>query len=494
MPKRSKIETLGLLPRGVKEQILELDLNKNEKERLLEFMVIIVNNYIRKEKHFTEKYAVPMVYIKRVLTNRYTYLFKYLLDSGIITRYGKYHVRKCYKYIIHKDFAFNDLITIEYKRTSKTACKSSDNNINKIESVLCQYAMDMLAKIEIEDGLSIECIVENRRSEIETNVNLNHARKSIKIREGIAKNQIANEKFMFSKIQKGIWRASRNNTNNRLDTNLTNIPSVYIKSLLFDGGRIISLDIKNSQFVILANIILRFVLGIDIEGWVDISIREELESYRDRIMWYHKLNNEQENDISAFTVSAIKGTLYTDFMVCSGISERSVAKKAFFKILFGNEGKFKSRSELRVIFENCYPSVYNSIVSFKENMISNEHLKYNEDTVKYIAENRKGAKKKGYTKVGSSYFVNMLAKMESFIMIDKILPKFKEAGLSVLTKHDSILVPENQAGEASKIFFNELQRYLPFGFTIEQEIYGQEPVLFQYNPLLINEPVLNIAS
>ena len=72
-------------------------------------------------------------------------------------------------------------------------------------------------------------------------------------------NRKTNEiKLIFRKvvfdIENGIYRATRNQTNNRLDYNFTNMKSDIFSFILFDGEELEELDIANSQFSILSHI------------------------------------------------------------------------------------------------------------------------------------------------------------------------------------------------------------------------------------------------
>jgi hypothetical protein len=53
-------------------------------------------------------------------------------------------------------------------------------------------------------------------------------------------------------IENGIFRCSRNETNRRLDYNLTNMKSDLLNFIRIDGERLIELDIANAQFAILS--------------------------------------------------------------------------------------------------------------------------------------------------------------------------------------------------------------------------------------------------
>ena len=62
--------------------------------------------------------------------------------------------------------------------------------------------------------------------------------------------------YLFD-VDNKIWRANRNETNRRLDYNLTNMKGAMIDRLTWKGERLVELDISNCQFAILANIFQR---------------------------------------------------------------------------------------------------------------------------------------------------------------------------------------------------------------------------------------------
>jgi hypothetical protein len=75
-------------------------------------------------------------------------------------------------------------------------------------------------------------------------------------------------------IENGIYRSSRNETNNRLDYNLTNMKSELIEFLRYNGERLTELDISNAQFSILSHI----EKNID-QKFKDLSQSGDLYSY-----------------------------------------------------------------------------------------------------------------------------------------------------------------------------------------------------------------------
>lgn len=59
--------------------------------------------------------------------------------------------------------------------------------------------------------------------------------------------------YLFD-VENKIWRASRNETNNRLDYNLTNMKGSIIDKLLWKNQQLVELDVSNCQFSILSHI------------------------------------------------------------------------------------------------------------------------------------------------------------------------------------------------------------------------------------------------
>lgn len=74
-------------------------------------------------------------------------------------------------------------------------------------------------------------------------------------------------------IDNNIIYANRNETNNRLDTNLTNLKSELWEYLTLDNEKLVEIDIANSQFAILANI-----MKVD-DSFYELAINGKLYDY-----------------------------------------------------------------------------------------------------------------------------------------------------------------------------------------------------------------------
>lgn len=68
---------------------------------------------------------------------------------------------------------------------------------------------------------------------------------------------------------------SRNTTNRRLDTNLTNLPSILLPLLRLDGDHLANIDLKNSQFNLLHTVMLSMCLYIKQLHGKDTNLENE---------------------------------------------------------------------------------------------------------------------------------------------------------------------------------------------------------------------------
>lgn len=124
--------------------------------------------------------------------------------------------------------------------------------------------------------------------------------------------------------------ASRNETNNRLDTNFTNMPSIFVKQIMSDNN-LVQIDLANSQFALLS---------------------------------YHLEKNKllDTEDFKLFKELSYQGKLY-DYIAEKSDILRSVAKKGFFEILFNKAGINSKEKEL---LKSIFPSVVDYIDRFKK--------------------------------------------------------------------------------------------------------------------------------
>ena len=131
-------------------------------------------------------------------------------------------------------------------------------------------------------------------------------------------------------IKNNDLRASRNKKNNRLDTNFTNLLSELVDTVC-ERNNLVQKDLKNSQFVILANY-LKNSKGLDTP------------------------------DFNKFYNLATSGKLYEKIADKTGI-DRKEAKTLMFNILFN---KINAKIEHKELMYNMFPTLMGYIDRFKK--------------------------------------------------------------------------------------------------------------------------------
>lgn len=150
-------------------------------------------------------------------------------------------------------------------------------------------------------------------------------------------------KLIFKKsifdIENRIFRASRNETNNRLDYNLTNMKSDILNYLLYDGEEMVELDISNAQFAILS-----FITNSLDEEFVKLSQNGKL---------YNKISKEDMFRIAFDKVKREQDDIREIFpMTMKFIDEY---KNKFGYKLFSN---LLQKTESMIMIDNLLPYLY----------------------------------------------------------------------------------------------------------------------------------------
>ncbi len=129
-------------------------------------------------------------------------------------------------------------------------------------------------------------------------------------------------------IKSGYLMASRNKTNNRLDTNLTNLPSEYC-DFIMKSNDMIQIDLSNSQFSFLS-------------FW--------LSKYLD------------SDDIKLFQKLSYTGKLYNYIQKEFGLTSREKTKRILFYIFFSSNEINNSKKEL---LRKIFPTVIDWVEDYK---------------------------------------------------------------------------------------------------------------------------------
>lgn len=251
------------------------------------------------------------------------------------------------------------------------------------------------------------------------------------------------EKFIFEKVEprlqanyinsierfknKNLRYFKRNKTNNRLDTNLTNLSS-NLKPFL--SLKFSSLDLINSQPLILGLLLENIIKKLQHTTLCYYFLNSNLtktfgkRAIEQVLLIHQNAKNSKMVDLSEYLNQVKNGTIYDDFSKAYGGLSRKEIKNIMFKVLF-SKNKVYSYGKKRVPFEKekkIFASVYPEVAAMVEALKEKDH------------------------KALPIY----LQKIESFIFIDCIAKELCEKGISPLTIHDSIIIEPKYKETAKK--------------------------------------------
>lgn len=449
MARNKRIKSICMMPIELYNMIIKEFNNPIQLNKVIILLDRIIHTfYLNKRISLDDYIPIPSTYISKVLTKRYVCLWRGLQNIGVIERTGqpsqKLHLT--YRYRICPAYLQKEWQLIEYYRELKS---------NEVMNFKYKYVYRCLNKLSIP--YPIDEMVCGRLINIQDSILKKH--QDEKTIDQMINIQLYREKLELQKIKDKLFRVSRNGTNHRLDTSITNMSGVYIKQMKLDNEPMISFDLQTSQFTILANLLLNYyfddVSYIELCDYVD-SLYTTIPTLYPCKKWYH-------NDISEFCCYAINGELYDSIASLAGMNNRSQGKKACFQLVFGLYGNKKT--QLQNEFHKHFPAVSLILENYKARQVELERQKYHKDSTSY----RKMHKGKTYKQVGSNKLPILLQRLESAIFIDNIYYELAKNNIIALTVHDSIMVSKSSYDRAYDIIVKQLNKWLPFGYSVRIE-------------------------
>lgn len=369
------------LPKSIMEKIDELNLSNTNKSHALKFIQLLIRDSIRTDGTIFSYTSKSKEYLDKTFSTKYYKAWlKDLLDKEIVERTDKYSEGVSYYFrlnpslfdslfespIICVEKIYNTLINKELKDVQKDINKESNqlNNwfIEDIKSLTIDYdglqniSFNTIERLNIND-YQIDDAVPNGVYRYSHNGLLSKnyltlvaikriatsENKSVILRKKICvierpEQFIKNRKVstliyhanLIENLKMGYYRAERNSTNNRLDTNITNMYSPMV-DLICRDNELIQIDITNSQFAFLS-----------------MALREQL-------------NND---DFKAFQRISILGKLYESIEGILSLDSRKISKNTMFEILFSSRNNnTKTKKELK----HHFPNLIKWIDDFKKN-------------------------------------------------------------------------------------------------------------------------------
>jgi len=342
-------------------------------------------------------------FLKSITVNNIFDYIKYLIKGKFIISDNHYIIGKKSKSYIINPIYLKGFEKIEVKEDCKLFKKIIKNqrrkraHYNRFEAFLkCMY--DEFRKVDLDYQKAEEWIL-SQQDEVKQNAYM------------IALCLLKDKRLRYF---------DRNKTNNRLDTNLTNLKKELRKYII---GDYVNIDLKNSQPFFLSMLLKSIIKqGNKQQGPLCCLFHYSIlvKSFGiNSLQAISKIHHFKEKsflvNLRAFNKSVINGTLYNDFIKSypKGISRDDV-KIIMFKVLFSNnEIKDKYKDFIpwekdKEVFASVYPFIYESIKILKSK--------------------------------GHAILPVFLQKVESYIFIDCIAKELVRAGIVPLTVHDSVIV------------------------------------------------------
>tara|TARA_R110000744_G_scaffold114988_1_gene215062 strand:- start:18081 stop:19592 length:1512 start_codon:yes stop_codon:yes gene_type:complete len=302
--------------------------------------------------------------------------------------------------------------------------------------------------------------------------------------------------YSISRIRFNQWYYIRSTNDNRLHSNLTNLPATLRKFLAHNGQRLVSLDIKTSQPYLLAGVFFLLLenktesLEFLKQGLRCKQVRDKFDTVMNSITLSDTVIADFkaykslvcENDIYSYIgsqltpefKSSIKSTNtkggYIDSVYNSSLARK---EKKHFKEL-------RSYCKI-VVLEYMYCSLENHAARLKElrrvypNAVNNfiDDFKYCKELEipKRVGKKRRNKRQKEKIAKSKKLFSKFLQQLEAFLILDVITKELSKINprMFMATIHDSIIVTENYELEIKSYLNDRLYGILGVRAEIKTE-------------------------
>ncbi len=339
-PKTTR-ESYVTLPIKLRDDIKQLPLTKTQISHCYKFVGILYRDSIADHWDATIPTPKPQNYLIKAFDDKYYKWLNVLLDNNIVMRTGTpcQVIHKSYEYVVNPKYVSNlsnlsqslllnlesnpinvlckekywePLCTLTYKDIIKN--ETQDNYTcrkwftDDINTLNIQY--DLLYDIalkRIEELTIDEFIVDNEILPPSIKVRSSNGVELFQNNQKVISSLLAGQclikdnniykvvypsKFIadkkatmkiyyknsIDKLRYNSLDAKRNNTNNRLDTNLTNMASILVDEICLQND-LIQIDLSNSQFVLLTNLVKCHLNTTDYRLFKELSVSGKLYNY-----------------------------------------------------------------------------------------------------------------------------------------------------------------------------------------------------------------------
>ena len=350
------------------------------------------------------------------------------------------------------------------------------------------WAQKRKQEIEAEKGALLKWF--NEKIEIDIKGARAHARKVYQTNVGEG-DKLATEKLIahyncIDRIAAGDYSFRKDTTVGRLHTNFSNMPFWIRNFITYDGGKLVNVDIKNSQPYLATALFNPEFFEIDFEmkrkakkaenlNKVEISIEDIINTKEEEKLSKVSLksviddiilciptlnlreapeNQSAQNELNFFSKLTEKGQLY-DYLK-QEIEKRTgeeFKQKADVKLsvllAFFTSNHFIGQKEAaqKRIFKEIFPTVYKILSAVK---------------------------KKDF-----SFLPRLLQSLEAKIVLDRICTRItrERPNMPIYTIHDSVVCPEGQEDYVSNVIIEEMKRSIGHPCSVGIEYWRPETVV-----------------
>ena len=565
------MQLITVLPTGIVGAIEAIATTQHQHGRFVRLLSYMLGKCINDDVDFDTPLEISKVHFRNQVGVHYLKDLQALCEAKIVITDHEYTPPKtlptgekialgqCKRYTFNKDLVFTDPTLVAYhEKTSKQFDAAfevrqtvnllaqlrhtlSDREIEKVvfETVTREYVLE---RCKVDDAIPpsayevkgmdktfnlpfiLELAKKNGLNAILYNRKIHLSKLDVWVKR--TQDQIrtehlrANIKLKHIRHRSNVY-CSRNDKNQRLDTNLTNLKSDYIQYLRLDGERLWSIDKCNSQPNFLAKVIDIWQESINEdfsnkEFKEKFNISEQCEAAKasgqclkdkrvkskvsfNKYSYQHIINTIPPINVAQFHKKQDKKSAVTDCNSNSlGLRKKSIKdiaekinmsdleefKKAarsgkfyetFQEILGKEEKRECTRNEIKkmmfvVLFssDGYNPAEKRLLAKHFPNLVgfANEFKRAWRDF--YIDE---GKDYNTARQLGKASLAVTLQRIESAIFIDCILTRLLKSGYRVFTKHDSVLCKESDVAAVTAIVREELDRELGIGtYTLKTEL------------------------
>ena len=387
------------------------------------------------------------------LGKQYQTYISYLVNHSFIQSNKRYKEYECLKYKICIDYS------IEFINYNTNVLSIPDNEVNitqtpvnidinpvlknRKKNELVTVSFDVKSKMYKQKIKEYELeLGRNRKYPPFLKTMSQYFRKNLKINYNEAieycKNYIDTEteklelKFNIGKISKREFNKEIKKLPNRYTQRIISVKNLHFgkknKSLKFNRNN--SNKRVDTNLTFMAKDIRKFIVGIENMSYLDLSNSQPVLFNIILKKHYKNASNQFKEEIKRYYLTTISGNWYEElcdiFKLNRNCNEdREIAKKNWMKIAYSRNKKYK-------VLKNKFKRYYPKTNEFIEKIKSNDH----------------------------SQFAIKLQRIESKIFIDEICKALVEKNIIPYSIHDGVLVPKEQKDITYNVMIEILNEHI----------------------------------